>query len=298
MYPGDPLTPVHGATENADRLRIKDTPVILKIPVLPISMKTPGIFSRRWVDRLFRIHGGSVADDLSYRRRQRICSSCGKIRLALKPVHDVVADIKGSTFPDQWILRGNHHDAWVFGASDPMSGQVALLAEAKAIGRLVQQGWRPKRTIVYLSWDAEEPALLGSTEWVESHADELRQKALVYINSDTNGRGFLNASGSPSLQHLVDAIGGELIDPETGVSVLERKRAQLQFAGNSTDAGDEERGICGNCGGPDPGYSSGSAGIRLGLLGLSRSPRDLTCCDLGFTGEGEVGGVYHSAYDT
>ena len=298
LYPGDPLTPGTGATENAARLRIKDTPVILKIPVLPISHEDARHFLAAlggpvvpytWEGALpmtYHIGNGNVSAHLAV-----------KSDWQLKPVHDVVAVIKGSTFPDQWILRGNHHDAWVFGASDPMSGQVALLAEAKAIGRLVQQGWRPKRTIVYLSWDAEEPALLGSTEWVESHADELRQKALVYINSDTNGRGFLNASGSPSLQHLVDAIGGELIDPETGVSVLERKRAQLQFAGNSADAGDEDREYAAIAADP-------TRDIPLAALG---SGSDYTAfldhlgidvLDLGFTGEGDVGGVYHSAYDT
>ena len=87
--------------------------------------------------------------------------------------------MKGSTYPDQWVMRGNHHDGWVFGAADPLSGQVAMMAEAKAIGALVKAGWKPKRTLVYTSWDAEEPMLLGSTEWAETHADELKKKALA-----------------------------------------------------------------------------------------------------------------------
>ena len=111
----------------------------------------------------------------------------------IKPLYDVVARITGSTFPDEWIVRGNHHDAWVNGAADPISGMAPMLEEARAIGELVKQGWRPKRTIVYAAWDGEEPGLLGSTEWVEQHDEELQQKAVLYINSDGNGRGFLRA---------------------------------------------------------------------------------------------------------
>eukprot|EP01035_Chromulina_nebulosa_P050475 gene50475-68627_t len=111
---------------------------------------------------------------------------------SLKPVYDVIAMLKGSEHPDEWVLRGNHHDGWVFGASDPLSGNVAMMSEAKALGALWASGWRPKRTIVYASWDAEEPMLLGSTEWAEQHAAELQAKAVIYINTDGNGRGFLS----------------------------------------------------------------------------------------------------------
>ena len=147
---------------------------------------------------------------------------------SLKTIYDVVAMMKGSTYPDQWVMRGNHHDGWVFGAADPLSGHIAMMAEAKAIGALAKTGWRPKRTLVYLSWDAEEPMLLGSTEWAETHADELKQKALVYINSDGNGRGFLGVEGSHSLQHLVNRVAADVTDPETGVSVATRLRARMQ----------------------------------------------------------------------
>ncbi len=144
--------------------------------------------------------------------------------------------MNGSIYPDQWVVRGNHHDGWVFGASDPMSGQVALLAEAKAIGALVQQGWRPKRTIVYTSWDAEEPMLLGSTEWVETHASELKKKAVLYINSDTNERGFLGVGGSHDFQHLVNEVAADVIDPETGVPIGQRLRAKMRIAALEPDA--------------------------------------------------------------
>ena len=131
-----------------------------------------------------------------------------KSEWSLKTIYDVIATLKGSQYPDQWVIRGNHHDGWVFGASDPLSGQTALLAEAKAMGRLVKGGWKPKRTIVYTSWDAEEPMLLGSTEWAEDHADELKQKAVLYINSDGNGRGILDVGGSEDLEKFVsDTLG-------------------------------------------------------------------------------------------
>ena len=84
--------------------------------------------------------------------------------------------MRGSELPDEWVIRGNHHDGWVFGAWDPLSGNVALMAEAKAIGALLQTGWRPRRTLIYASWDGEEPGLLGSTEWAETHAQELQAK--------------------------------------------------------------------------------------------------------------------------
>src|SRR4051812_23827724 len=147
--------------------------------------------------------------------------------------------MKGSVYPDQWVMRGNHHDGWVFGASDPISGHIALMGEAKAIGALAAQGWRPKRTLVYLSWDAEEPMLLGSTEWAETHADELKQKGIVYVNSDGNGRGFMFAQGSHSLQHLVNGVAADVTDPETGASVIARARAALGVGGNNPGADEE-----------------------------------------------------------
>ena len=206
LYPGDPLTPGIGSTENSPRLKISDSPAILKIPVLPISYADAQHFLAA-LDGPVAPFGWEGALPITY----HVGGGTARVHLAVKSrwgsatIHDVVAVIPGAQYPDQWILRGNHHDAWVFGASDPMSGQVSLLAEAKAIGLLAKQGWRPKRTIIYLSWDGEEPGLLGSTEWAEAHAAELKQKALAYINSDTNGRGFLNAGGSPisaaSAQH-------------------------------------------------------------------------------------------------
>jgi N-acetylated-alpha-linked acidic dipeptidase len=193
--------------------------------------------------------------------------------------------------PDRWVIRGNHHDGWVFGAADPLSGQVALMAEAKSIGKLVKEGWRPRRTLVYTSWDGEEPGLLGSTEWAETHADELRGKAILYVNSDVNARGFLRAEGSHAMQHFVSEAARDVKDPETSVSVLARALAARRVALYESAAGAESARM-------QPGGD-----LQLGALG---SGSDYTpflqhlgvnAVDLGFNGEADYG-VYHSAYDT
>ncbi len=155
-----------------------------------------------------------------------------------KPIYDVVAKIRGSDAPDQWIIRGNHHDGWVFGALDPLAGQIALMAEAKSIGKLVQQGWRPRRTLVYNSWDGEEPGLLGSTEWAEQHAAELKVKAVLYVNSDTNGRGFLQAEGSHAVQHFLSEVARDVKDPETGGTVLARALAEKRVSSLDSPRGE------------------------------------------------------------
>src|SRR5206468_3549540 len=151
------------------------------------------------------------------------------------PVFDVIARLRGSELPDEWVVRGNHHDAWVNGASDPISGMAAELAEAQAVGKLAQSGWKPRRTIVYAAWDGEEPGLLGSTEWAETHATELQQKAVVYINSDSNARGLFNAGGSHALEPFVNQVIADVRDPETGKTVGERERAWLQINGTGND---------------------------------------------------------------
>ena len=153
-----------------------------------------------------------------------------KSEWSLKTIYDVVAVMKGSEQPDQWVLRGNHRDGWVFGAADPISGHVSLMAEAKAIGKLAADGYKPKRTLVYLSWDAEEPMLLGSTEWAETHADELKAKGVIYLNTDGNERGQFSAEGSHAYEHFVNQVIGDVQDPETGVPVAKRLRAFIQAA--------------------------------------------------------------------
>jgi N-acetylated-alpha-linked acidic dipeptidase len=213
---------------------------------------------------------------------------------SLKPIYDVIATIKGKTKPDEWVIRGNHHDGWVMGAADPLSGNVAMMSEMKAMGALMRQGWRPDRTIVYASWDGEEPALLGSTEWAEEHATELKKKAVIYINSDGSGRGFFSAEGSHSFQHMVNQAAADVIDPQTGVSTLARKRASVRikaFDGGKPSAADlaaAERG------GDMPMGPLGSGSDYTAYLQHLGIPS----LDLGFGGENESGGVYHSLYDS
>ena len=216
---------------------------------------------------------------------------------SLKPIYDVIAMLHGAVYPDQWIVRGNHRDGWVFGASDPLTGQVALMNEAKAMGDLYRQGWRPARTIVYASWDGEEPGLLGSTEWSETHADELKAKALLYINTDNNGRGFLDAEGNHDLQHFVDAAAERRARP-----------ADRRSGGRARARAEDPRRQLLQPGSPcaptlaDAAKSGGD--LPMGALGSGSdySPfvqhLGIPSINLGFGGEGSSGGSYHSAYDT
>ncbi len=297
QYPGDPLTPGVGATANAKRLTRAEAPTILKIPALPISYAD--------ASKILAALGGPVVTG-SARGGLPMTYHWGgtdavKVHLAvksdwsLKPAYDVIAVLKGSTAPDQWIVRGNHRDGWVFGAADPLTGQVALMSEAKALGALYRQGWRPARTIVYASWDAEEPSLLGSTEWVETHADELKRKALLYINTDNNGRGFLYAEGNHDLQHFVDAAASDVLDPQTGVPVDERGRANILAESYANPAAVR----------PDVAAAAKAGGdLPLGPLGSGSdySPfvqhLGIPAINIGFGGEDFAGGSYHSAYDT
>ncbi len=237
LYPGDPLTPGIGATHDAKRLARADAPTILKIPVLPISYADAQHFLAA-LDGAMAPEGFRGGLPITYHvgPGPAVAHLAVKSDWGLKTIYDVIATMRGSELPDQWVIRGNHHDGWVFGASDPLSGQVALMAEAKAIGAMVAQGYHPRRTLIYASWDAEEPMLLGSTEWVETHADALKKHAVLYINSDGNGRGILSAGGSADLTHLVNQVAAEVTDPETKVSIGTRLRAQLRVDGAAPDA--------------------------------------------------------------
>ena len=286
--PGDPLTPGVGATANAKRLSVKEAKSIAKIPVLPISYGD--------AQPLLAALNGPMAPD-EWRGTLPISYHVGpgpaKIHLKLefnwdiKPVYDVIAKIPGSVAPDEWVIRGNHHDAWVNGAEDPVSGQAPLLEEARALGLLLKQGWRPRRTIIYAAWDGEEPMLLGSTEWVEQHADELRKHAVVYINSDGNDRGLLNMGGSHTLEHFVNGVARDIEDPETKMSVRERLKLSRIAQAKTVEEKKELRSR------PD---------LRIDALG---SGTDFTgfldhlgvaSLDLSYGGEDEQG-IYHSVYD-
>lgn len=290
IYPGDPLTPGIGATDNAQRIAShNEAPNLLKIPVLPISYHD--------AQPLLESLDGPVAPE-AWRGALPFTYHVGagktKVHLKLEfnwnivPCYDVIGMIKGAKYPDEWVVRGNHHDAWVNGAEDPISGQSALLEEAKAIGSLLKTGWRPSRTIVYCAWDGEEPALLGSTEWVEDHAAELQQKGVVYINSDGNGRGFLQAEGSHALETFMTEIASGVNDPQTNVSVLERLKAQKIIDATSAKAKQDamqKKGISLGALGSGSDYSSFLQHIGMPSL------------NLGFGGE-DNGGEYHSIYDS
>src|SRR5215813_2475919 len=153
----------------------------------------------------------------------------------IRTLYDVVARITGAAFPDEWVIRGNHHDAWVNGADDPVSGMAVVLEEARALGELLKQGWRPSRTIIYCAWDGEEPGLLGSTEWVEQHAEELKQKAVVYINTDSTGKGWFNAGGSHTLEKFVNDVARSVNDPKGEGSILDAARAHRSGRGREGD---------------------------------------------------------------
>ncbi len=289
-YPGDPLTPNVGATANAQRIaNHNEAPNLLKIPVLPISYHD--------AQPLLQALEGPVAPD-DWRGSLPFTYHIGpgktKVHLKLEfnwnlvPCYDVIATIKGSQYPDEWVIRGNHHDAWVNGANDPISGQAALLEEAKSIGELLKTGWKPKRTIVYCAWDGEEPALIGSTEWVEDHATELQQKAVLYINSDANGRGFLGAEGSHALETFMTEVANDVTDPQTNVSVLQRLKAQqIVNASAIKDKKDamEKKGIALGALGSGSDYSPFIQHLAVPAL------------NLGFGGE-DNGGEYHSIYDS
>jgi len=297
IYPGDPLTPGVGSTRRARRLPLAQARTILKIPVMPISYAD--------AQPLLAAIGGTLAPP-QWRGALPITYHIGPgpatVHMVIesewgqKTLYDVIARIPGSEAPDEWIIRGNHRDAWVYGAWDPLSGQVALLAEAQAIGDLLRGGWRPKRTLVYASWDGEEPGLLGSTEWVEEHAKELQHKAVLYVNSDTNTRGFLRAGGSHSLQHFMSGIAGSVQDPQTGASVDARSRARLMvmgYDGTPTPVQKNEgRLIATGADLPLEALGSGSDYSpflqHLGIASLN----------IEYGGEDEESGVYHSAYDT
>ena len=290
VYPGDPLTPGIGSTLKAKRLTREEATTILKIPVLPISYHDA-------LPLLSSLEGPVAPQEwrgslpVTYK-----VGGTGKSKVHLKtefnwdivPAYDVIAKIKGSKYPDEWVIRGNHHDAWVNGAADPISGQASLLEEAKAIGQLVKSGYKPKRTLVYCAWDGEEQSLLGSTEWAEDHQKELSQKAVTYINTDGNGRGFLGAEGSHAFENFVTEIAKDVKDPQTESSVFDRRRAADALRAGTPKLKKEALA--------KDTYSLGALGTgsdyssflqHLGVPTLS----------FGFGGE-DAGGEYHSIYDS
>lgn len=288
IHPGDPLTPGVGATEDAKRLALSEAKTLTRIPVLPISyadaqpllaaLKGP-VAPAPWRGALaltYHIGPGPAKVHLKV-----------KANWDLKPLYNVILRIPGSMYPDEWIVRGNHHDAWVYGADDPVSAMAAELEEARALAELLRQGWRPKRTIIYCAWDGEEEGLLGSTEWAEAHADELRKHTVAYINTDANGRGYLSMGGSHSLEKFINEVARDIPDPETKLSAW--KRLQLKSIADAESAADREE-------------IRQRPALRIAPLGSGTDYTvflqhlGIASLNLSYGGE-DGGGVYHSIYD-
>ncbi len=288
LYTGDPQTPGAPSTPGAKRLPLEEVKTITRIPTLPLSYAdaqpllaalTGPVAPEGWRGTLpltYHIGPGPARVHLKV-----------KANWDVKPIYNVIVRIPGSDFPDEWIVRGNHHDAWVNGAEDPVSAMVALMEEARALAALLKEGWKPKRTIIYCAWDAEEQGLIGSTEWAEAHADELRRHAVAYINTDSNGRGYLNASGSHTLEKFMNEVARDIVDPEKNIPVWKRRRLKLLADAKSKEDRDKVRE---------------RADWRIGALG---SGSDYTVfidhlgvasLNLGYGGE-DGGGIYHSIYD-
>jgi N-acetylated-alpha-linked acidic dipeptidase len=289
IHPGDPLTPGWGAVKGSKRLRRDETDVITKIPVLPISYGdalpmlkelTGPVAPESWRGALpitYHVGSGPARVHLKV-----------SFEWSTKTIYDVVARIEGSTYPDEWVIFGNHHDAWVNGADDPTSGQVALMETGRALGELLKQGWKPKRTIIMCAWDGEEEGLLGSTEWVETHADELKQKAVAYLNSDSTSKGWLNVGGSHSLERFINDVVRDVQQPGTKKSVWDAMKER-----RVEQARTEE----------DKKALNERADLRIAALGSGSDYTPflqhlgIAAMNTGFGGDGG-GGVYHSIYDS
>ena len=288
-YPGDVLTPGIGATADARRLPKEEAPTITQIPVLPISYRD--------ALPLLEAMGGAVVPN-EWRGGLPITYHLGpgpaRIRLKLEfdwkmvTAYNVIARLEGSQYPDEWIIRGNHHDGWNHGAADPISGLIALLSEAKAMSRLANDGFGPARTVIYAAWDAEEPGLIGSTEWAEHHAVELQEHTVAYLNTDGNGRGFVNIGGSHVLERFFNEVIADIDDPQTGVSVKERRRANLSINSSNENARTEAKN---------------RSDLRISPLGSGSDYTPflqhlgIASANIGFGGE-SAGGSYHTMYDT
>ena len=288
-YPGDVLTPGIGATADARRLPKEEAPTITQIPVLPISYRD--------ALPLLEAMGGAVVPN-EWRGGLPITYHLGpgpaRIRLKLEfdwkmvTAYNVIARLEGSQYPDEWIIRGNHHDGWNHGAADPISGLIALLSEAKAMSRLANDGFGPARTVFFAAWDAEEPGLIGSTEWAEHHAVELQEHTVAYLNTDGNGRGFVNIGGSHVLERFFNEVIADIDDPQTGVSVKERRRANLSINSSNENARTEAKN---------------RSDLRISPLGSGSDYTPflqhlgIASANIGFGGE-SAGGSYHTMYDT
>jgi N-acetylated-alpha-linked acidic dipeptidase len=288
LYPGDPFTNGVTPTEEGKRVAIKNAASLTRIPVLPISYAD--------AQPLLAAMGGPVAPEewrgalpLTY----HIGPGPAKVHLKVElnwdfvKVRDVIARMSGSDRADEWVVRGNHYDAWVNGAEDPLSGAVCLLEEARALSVLKSQGWQPRRTIIFALWDGEEPGLVGSTKWFEENADELTKHAAVYINTDSNHRGFLGVQGSHTLEKFVNQIAGGVTDPEKNISVWERLHDRMIVRANPAERKEMDSRV-------DLRIEAAGAGSDYAA---SLDHLGIPILNFGFGGE-VGGGSYHSIEDS
>jgi N-acetylated-alpha-linked acidic dipeptidase len=288
LYPGDPATPGIGAVPGAKKIPLNEIQTLTKIPVMPISYEdAEPLLKNLSGDMVPKEWRGGLPS------AYHVGPGPAKVHLKLKfnfdrhPLYDVVVKIPGAKHPDQWVIRGNHHDAWVNGADDPVSGTNAEMEEARALSELLKQGWKPDRTIIYCFWDGEEPGFLGSTEWAETHAEDLKQHAVAYINTDDNGRGYFGAQGSHSLENFVNDVIKDIQDPETNMSVWKRTRLVTMSMGTAKDKAELKSR-------PD---------LRIGALGSGSDFSVFTdhlaipTLNIGYGGEDDDSGQYHSIYD-
>lgn len=289
IHPGDPLTPGWGAEPGGKRLEISESKTLPKIPVLPIS----------YGDALpiLRNLGGPVAPQ-NWRGALPLTYHVGpgpaKVRLkvsfdwTIPTGYNVIARIPGSDYPDEWIIYGNHHDGWANGAMDPVSGNAALMETARTLAEMVKQGWQPKRTIIFASWDAEEWGLIGSTEWGEKYRDEIRGKAVAYFNTDSNRAGVLSFAGSHTLERFLNEVAHSITDPNSGQSVWTVMKEKAVKESGDDDAKKKEL--------------DSRRDLRIGALGSGSDYTvfldHLTVASVNTAFRVPVFGVYHSIYDS
>lgn len=288
-YPGDPLTPGWGGVAGGRKLARQEVQTLVTIPVLPLA----------WGDALplLRALGGPVAPNDDWKGALPITYHVGpgpaRVRVALqfdwqvRPLYNVIARIPGATYPNQWVMQGSHHDAWVNGAQDPTSSAVALVEMARAFAELRKTGWRPQRTLIFQLWDGEEWGLLGSTEWAEHHKAELVQNGVLYLNTDSYAWGWLTAGGSHALQTFAHEVTRDAWDPKSGGSALDAlvKRAFERARTAQDSARLQERGYTISALGSGSDYTAFLDHLSLASL------------NLGYGGGIETG-IYHSIYDS
>jgi N-acetylated-alpha-linked acidic dipeptidase len=294
-YPGDALTP--GVASRPDlpesqRLPLDKVTSLPSIPSEPLSYHDASPIlehlagpdaPRDWQGALpFTYHVGAGV----------------KVHMVLnmdyqyRTIWDVIGSVPGTDFPDEWVVAGNHRDAWVYGAVDPNSGTAAMLEAVHGVGALLKTGWKPKRKIVFCSWDAEEEGLIGSTEWAEDHANELAHAA-AYFNTDVGVSGpNFEASAVPSLKEFIRDVTKGVPSPKGGTVYDQWKKNQAESARHRGGNGVEEHGARGN--------AHVDNDVNVGDLG---SGSDFTpfIQHLGVPssdiGSGGPYGVYHSVFD-